>query len=206
MTYSIKDLNQHWISKNLVYEVLKNSFPISEYFIKNKRFFNDKDLEIFNFYKQFGVLQTVSKYWTPQQIGNNETHEKTVSNSFEQKKEQFLNSPNSLQTEIERAVSKELETVKKQFQDKENDFLKEIEQKEKIIKIKEDQSQKYALLKVEEEKEKKERIEKYEQVSEQKGEWMKKFYWLKTYLIVFIILFCLAMLFLGLLLTGIIKL
>jgi hypothetical protein len=52
MEYSIKDLNQHGISKTLVYEILKNSFPISNTFIKNKRLFNESDLKLFLFFKE----------------------------------------------------------------------------------------------------------------------------------------------------------
>ena len=205
MKYSIKDLNQEWISKNLVYESIKNSLPLSNNFVKNKRFFTDKDLEVLQFCKQFGVLQTVSKYWTSQGKGNNDIYKNTVSNSIEQKNEQSENNLDSLKTEIEKTVSKEVNTAIKQFEDEKTVLLKEIEQKENIIKIKEDQAQKYAILKVEEEKEKKERIEKYEQVTEEKGDWMKRFYWLKTYLIVFIVLFCLSLLFLALIFFGSVK-
>jgi hypothetical protein len=51
MQYSIKDLDAQGISKNLVYEALKNSLPFSKEFIKNKRVFNETDLELFRFYK-----------------------------------------------------------------------------------------------------------------------------------------------------------
>lgn len=51
MPYSIKDLEAHGINKNLVYEALKNSLPFSHEFIKNKRMFNETDLELFRFYK-----------------------------------------------------------------------------------------------------------------------------------------------------------
>jgi hypothetical protein len=52
MEYSIKDLNQHGISKTLVYEILKNSLPVSNTFLKNKRLFNESDLKLFLFYKE----------------------------------------------------------------------------------------------------------------------------------------------------------
>lgn len=51
MQYSIKDLETQGISKNLVYEALKNSLPFSKDFTKNKRVFNETDLELFRFYK-----------------------------------------------------------------------------------------------------------------------------------------------------------
>jgi hypothetical protein len=51
MQYSIKDLDTQGISKNLVYEALKNGLPFSKEFIKNKRVFNETDLELFRFYK-----------------------------------------------------------------------------------------------------------------------------------------------------------
>jgi hypothetical protein len=53
MEYTIKELSHQGISKSLVYEALKNSLPFSNNFIKNKRLFNEKDLEIFKFYKEF---------------------------------------------------------------------------------------------------------------------------------------------------------
>jgi len=202
MEYNIKDLQTEWISKSLVYEVLKNSLPISKSFIKNRRFFNKSDLEIFIFYKQFWIKEAVHKYWTSEEIGDSSILE-TVKKSVPSQSE---NSLNSLQTLIEEAVTKEVKTVTEQFETEKTVLTKEIQQKEKIIKIKDDQTQRYAILKVEEEKEKKEWIKKYEQINDEKGEWMKKFYWLKAYLIVFITLFCLTTLFLGLLLTWVIKL
>ena len=77
--------------------------------------------------------------------------------------------------------------------EKESTFKQEIEQKEKIIGIKEEQTQKYALMKMEEQKEKEEWIKKYDVLNNEKGEWMKKFYSTKTYLIVFAILFMLSL-------------
>ena len=94
--------------------------------------------------------------------------------------------------DFKKSLVGELETVKKQFLEKENIFKPEIEQKEKIIGIKEEQAQKYALMKMEEQKEKEVWIKKYDVLNEEKGEWMKKFYSTKTYLIVFAILFALS--------------
>ncbi|CAC9544500.1 hypothetical protein [uncultured Gammaproteobacteria bacterium] len=37
----------------MVYEALKNSLPFSHELIKNRRIFNEKDLEIFKYYKDF---------------------------------------------------------------------------------------------------------------------------------------------------------
>jgi hypothetical protein len=51
MQYSIKDLERLGINKNLVYEALKNNLPFSKDFIKNKRVFNETDLQLFRFYK-----------------------------------------------------------------------------------------------------------------------------------------------------------
>lgn len=51
MQYLIKDLEKQGITKSLVYEALKNSLPFSKGFIKNKRVFNETDLELFRFYK-----------------------------------------------------------------------------------------------------------------------------------------------------------
>ena len=52
MEYSIKDLNQHGISKTLVYGILKNSFPVFNTFLKNKRLFNENDLKLFLYFKE----------------------------------------------------------------------------------------------------------------------------------------------------------
>lgn len=86
----------------------------------------------------------------------------------------------------------EIKTVKKQFEEKENALRLELEQKDKIIGIREEQVQKYALIKTEEKKEKEQWIQRYEELSADRGEWVRKFYSLKTYLIVFIVLFLLA--------------
>jgi 2-succinyl-5-enolpyruvyl-6-hydroxy-3-cyclohexene-1-carboxylate synthase len=97
--------------------------------------------------------------------------------------QQFWNNEEDVSNFIKKTVSKEIEIVKKQFENREEELLKEIEQKNNVIQIKDNQTQKYALLKVQEEKEKKEWIEKYEQANDKKGEWIRKFYWVRTYLI-----------------------
>lgn len=185
MQFSIKDLDKQWINKNLVYEALKNSLPFSKEFIKNKRVFNDSDLELFKFYKINWLDKTVSKYWT---VAENTVY-KTVSKQFEENDKQFWNTQIE---DLKKSLLDELETVKKQFSEKESVFKQEIEQKEKIIGVKEEQVQKYALLKLEEQKEKEAWIKKYDALNEEKGEWMKKFYSTKMYTIIFAILFLLA--------------
>lgn len=185
MQYSIKELDKHWISKNLVYEALKNSLPFSKEFIKNKRVFNEQDLKLFEFYKFNWLEKTTSKYWTVA----DKTVNQTIWKLFKENDKQFLN----IQIEdFKKSLLDELETVKKQFLEKETNLKQEIEQKEKIIGIKEEQAQKYALMKTEEQKEKEEWIKKYDVLNNEKGEWMKKFYSTKTYLIVFAILFMLS--------------
>ena len=185
MEYSIKDLNQHGISKTLVYEVLKNSFPISNTFLKNKRVFNDDDLKLFLFYKENWSEKTILKYW----LNSENTPNKTVSKQFEETEKPFLeNKENS----FDKNLLDEINKLKKQFEEKENSFKTEIEQKNKIIEIKEEQNQKYALLKIEEKNEKEIWIKKYELINEEKSDRIKKFYSQKTYLIVFIILFLIS--------------
>lgn len=93
---------------------------------------------------------------------------------------------------LNKPLLEDLETVKKQFFENENRLKLEIAQKDKIITIKDDQTQKYALLKMEEQKEKEGWIKKYEIINDEKNDWIKKFYSLKTYLLVFIILFVLS--------------
>ena len=185
MEYTLKDLSKHWINKSLVYEVLRNSLPISKQFIKNKRVFNEKDLELFKFYKVNGLEKTLAKYQTVEQ----KTVNKTVWKPFEENQKHFSKIPAN---EFKKPLVDDLETVKKQFKEKENSLKLEIEQKERIISIKEEQSQKYALLKMEEQREKESWIKKYEEINNEKTEWIKKFYSMKTYLIVFILLFLLA--------------
>lgn len=186
MEYSIKDLNQHWISKTLVYEILKNSFPVSNTFLKNKRVFNESDLKLFLYFKENWLDKTISAYWIPKQkdeILNN-------TKQFENTEKPFLN---NYENSFNQTLLSEINKVKKQFEEKENSFKTEIEQKNKIIEIKEEQNQKYALLKMEEKKEKEDWIKKYDAINEEKNEWIKNFYSLKTYLIVFIVLFILSL-------------
>lgn len=186
MEYSIKDLNQHWISKTLVYEILKNSFPVSNTFLKNKRVFNESDLKLFLYFKENWLDKTISIYWNLKE----KTNIKNESKQFEKTEKQFLsNNENS----FNQTLLNEIDKVKKQFEEKENSFKTEIEQKNKIIEIKEEQNQKYALLKMEEKKEKEDWIKKYDAINEEKNEWIKNFYSLKTYLIVFIVLFLLSL-------------
>lgn len=178
MPYSIKDLAKHWLSKNLIYEVLKNSFPVSNEFIKNKRLFNETDLKLFLYYKEHWLEQSLLQYGINSENNDHKTVLKTVLTNNEEQ----LNKP----------LLENLETVKKQFMENENRLKLEIEQKDKIITIKEDQTQKYALLKMEEKKEKEIWIKKYEIINDEKNDWIKKFYSLKTYLLVFMILFALS--------------
>jgi len=84
-------------------------------------------------------------------------------------------------------LSNQMQTVLKQFEKKEKELLLNVEQQKKIIEIKDEQNKKYALLKIEEVKEKKEWIQKYELELEKKDLWMQKFYKIKTYLIVSIV-------------------
>ena len=186
MQYSIKDLNQHGISKTLVYEILKNSFPISNTFIKNKRLFNESDLKLFLFYKENWLDKTISTYWTLKEKINI----KNDSKQFEESKKQFLNNEGN---SFNQTLLNEIDKVKKQFAETENRLKTEIEQKNKIIEVKEEQNQKYALLKIEEKKEKEDWIKKYDAINEEKNQWIKNFYSLKAYLIVFIVLFMISL-------------
>lgn len=113
----------------------------------------------------------------------------TVPELFEENPKQFGNTENET---LRQSLMDEIKTVKKLFEERENGLKLEIEQKNKIIEIKEDQSQKYAILKVEEKNEKELWIKKYDELNAERGEWIRKFYSLKTYLIVFIVLFLLA--------------
>lgn len=185
MEYTLKDLGKHWINKSLVYEVLKNSLPVSKQFIKNKRVFTDKDQELFKYYKAHGLKKTLAKYETIKQ----KTVNQIASKLFEENQKQFWT---EIPDNLIKPVIDELETVKKQFGEKENGLKLEIEQKDKIISIREEQTQKYALLKMEEQKEKESWIKKYEEINNEKTEWIKKFYSMKTYLIIFVLLFLLA--------------
>jgi frataxin-like iron-binding protein CyaY len=121
--------------------------------------------------------------------GEEKTVTETVLKQFEEMPKQFGNTEHE---DLKKSLLDEIKTVKKQFEERENSLKLEIEQKDKIISIKEDQAQKYALLKVEEKSEKELWIKKYDELNEERGEWVRKFYSLKTYLIVFIVLFLLS--------------
>jgi len=175
MQYTIKDLQTQWLSKNLIYEALKLDLPFSKQFQKNRRFFNEKDLEMFLFFKQFGYEKTIVMYWNSQQLEKN-------SNSLET---DFKNSSETISTDSKKELENELKTVI----NKEQELKKIIAQKEQIIQVKEEQTQKYALLKQEEKKEKDEWIKKYDEVQKEKNEWVGKFYSVKMYMIIFLILF-----------------
>jgi len=166
MAHTIKDLQAQGYSKTLIYEVLKTVWTVSKQFLKNKRVFDDNDLKIFQYYKQFGSEKTVLKFWTSQKAGKS----KTVSNTS--------------QTVWENSF----ETVS----NREEELNKIIEQKEAIIKIKDDQTQKYALLKQEEKKEKEEWIKKYDTIQNEKSEWVEKYYAVKMYMVVFLVLLIMA--------------
>lgn len=129
--------------------------------------------------------KTLSKYGTLAE----KTEKETVSKQFEENGKQFANAENEA---FKKSLLDEIKTVKKQFEEKESGWKWEIEQKDKVIGIKDEQMQKYALLKVEEKKEKELWIKKYDDLNAERGEWVRKFYSMKTYLIVFIILFLLA--------------
>ena len=169
MQYTIKDLQAQGLNKSLVYEALKTVWTFSKQFVKNKRVFDEKDIEILKYYKQFGSEKTVLKFWTSQKVGKFQT----VSNSS---KTVSKHSGNSLET-----VSK-----------REAELSEIIKQKEAIIKIKDDQTQKYALLKQEEKKEKEEWIKKYDTIQNEKYEWVEKYYSVKMYMVIFLVLFVLA--------------
>jgi len=165
MQYTIKDLQAQGLNKSLVYEALKTVWTFSKQFVKNKRVFDEKDIEIFKYYKQFGSEKTVLKFWTSQKAGKGET----VSNSS-------------------KTVSKHSENSLKTVWSREEELSKIIEQKEAIIKIKDEQTQKYALLKQEEKKEKEEWIKKYDTIQNEKSEWVQKYYAVKMYMVVFLVL------------------
>ena len=165
MKYTIKELQAQGLNKSLVYEALKTVWTISKQFVKNKRVFDEKDIEIFKYYKQFGSEKTVSRFWTSQNIEDSQTVSKHSVNS--------------------------LETVSK----REEELSQIIKQKEAIIKIKDDQTQKYALLKQEEKKEKEEWIQKYDVIQNEKSQWVEKYYRVKMYMVVFLVLFVVALFF-----------
>ena len=100
MKYSIKELSSHSISRTLVYEVINSNITVSKQFLKNKRLFDDKDLEIFKFYKYQWLKATIEKYWIdvsqenpPQQVEEKNSFN-TVSNSikkqFKESSENFI--------------------------------------------------------------------------------------------------------------------
>jgi len=201
MQYTIKELWEKGISKNTVYEVLKNSLPFSNEFIKNKRVFNDNDLEIFIFYKDFWLSKAIERFGSTGQTGEGGSVQ-TVSKPFETV---YKQEPNSKTEQDIKSLSDKLETVQKQFENKERELLESIEQKDKVIKVKEDQVQKYGLMKVEAEKEKKEWIEKYEKANGEKEQWMSRFYSIKSYMLVFAILFGLLLVVSILFISGVIS-
>lgn len=201
MQYTIKELWEKGISKNTVYEVLKNSLPFSNEFIKNKRVFNDKDLEIFIFYKDFWLKKAIESFGIYEQAGEGNSPQ-TVPKQFETV---YKQEENSKTNDDIKSLSDKLETVQKQFENKERELQKTIEQKEQIIKVREEQTQKYALMKVEAEHEKKDWIKKYEKANGEKEQWMSKFYSIKTYLLVLVILFVFSLVALILVLVWTIK-
>ena len=99
---------------------------------------------------------------------------------------------NSFET-VETVQKNSLESVSNSNREEE---LKEIiKQKEAIIKIKDEQTQKYALLKQEEKKEKEEWIKKYDTIQSEKSKWVQKYYAVKMYMVIFLILLILASIF-----------
>jgi len=181
MQYFIKDLQTKWLSKNLIYEALKLDLPFSKQFQKNRRFFNEKDLEMFLYFKKFGYEKTVLMYWNKEQL-------KKSSNSLET---DLKNSYKTVSNDNEKELENELKTVI----GKEKELKQIIAQKEQIIQVKDEQTQKYALLKQEEKKEKEEWIKKYDNIQKEKDEWIGKFYNVKMYMIIFWLLFILVVAF-----------
>lgn len=110
------------------------------------------------------------------------TESETVSKQFE----------NADSEAFRKSLLDEIQTVKKHFEEKENSLKLEIEQRDRVISIKDEQTQKYAIARVEEKREKEEWIKKFDDLNVERGEWVRKFYAMKTYLIVFIVLFLLA--------------
>jgi hypothetical protein len=192
MNHTIKDLITQWFSKSFIYDVLKQSLPLSKQFNKNKRFFNGKDVEIFKYYKIYGYEKTVLKYWV---FDREEKKLETVQTVWTTVKTVQENSLKTVNKDIEKAVKEEIKTVIKQYESREEELKQTISQKEAIIKIKDDQTQKYALLKQEEKKEKEEWIEKYDVVQKEKNEWIGKYYFIKMYMVVFLVLLILASVF-----------
>lgn len=193
MEYTIKDLQAEGLSKSLIYDVLKLSVTVSKQFLKNKRIFNTKDIEIFKYYKKYWEQKTVLEFWEREEVSYKAVEKKLSSNSFKTQETVWKNSMETVNIDIQKAVQEEIKTVKKQFEDREVEFTKTIEQKNQLIKIKDEQSQKYALLKQEEKKEKEEWIKKYEKINDEKGELLNRFYNVKMYMMIFIILFILSL-------------
>ncbi len=181
MYQTIRELQAQWLTKSLIYESLKSPLPFSKQFQKNRRIFNELDIEIFQYYKIYGSENTVLKFWTSQNTDN---------------KKQFQNSSKTITTppdvNIKDAIKIEMETVIKQFKDKEEELNNTITQKNEIIKIKDEQTQKYALLKQEEKKDKEQWIEKFNISQDEKWKWIIKFYNVKMFMIIFLILFLIS--------------
>jgi len=181
MQYFIKDLQSQGLSRNLIYEALKFDLPFSKQFQKNKRFFNEKDLEMFLFFKQFGYEKTILMYWNKQQW-------KIDWNSLNTN---FQNNPQTFYTNNK----EELNNATKTVTDKEQKLKQIIAQKDQIIQVKDEQAQKYALLKQEEKKEKEEWIKKYDSLNSEKSKWVEKYYSVKMYMVVFWVLLVLMVVF-----------
>lgn len=186
MQYTIRELWEKGISKTTVYEALKTGLPFSSDYIKNKRIFTKEDLEVFKYFKEFWHKKAIEKYWAIEPLGEGGLNQ-TVWNVT---KPHWYGSgtivkpdSNSSSNEAIKALSEKLDTVEKQFHEKEREYKKNLEEKEKLIQVKDNQSQKYALAKVEAEKDKKEWISKYEKVNIEKEHWMSRFYSLKMYFI-----------------------
>ena len=188
MKYTIKDLQAQWLSKTLIYEVLKTVPTISKEFIKNKRIFNDNDLKIFKYYKEFWKEATI--FFVNQ--SQNQLNSNTVLNSSQTVKTEQKNTLEDKEEYIKKLLQEELKKVSQQFLEKEKELKTLIEQKESIIKVKDEQAQKYALLKQEEKKEKEEWIKKYESINKEKSKWVEKYYNIKMYMVLFAVLFVLS--------------
>jgi hypothetical protein len=62
MNKTIKELQAQGLSKSLIYEALKTVLPFSKQYQKNRRIFTEKDVEIFEYYKNYGSEKTVLKF------------------------------------------------------------------------------------------------------------------------------------------------
>ena len=181
MIYTIKDLQKKWINKNLIYEALKLNINFSKQFIKNKRVFNENDFKVFQFYKQFGAEKTLKEFWKRENLKDSLETVTTV----------LKNSSKTVNDNYDKEQNEAIKTVS----NKKKELEKIIAQKDELIKVKDEQAQKYALLKQEEKKEKEEWIKKYDTIQKEKGEWMKNYYQVKMYMIIFWILLFLAIIF-----------